>query len=151
MTMLASLGKPAGAIALALLLISLVLLALGASPAGVFGALYQGAFGNWIEFTDSLVKATPLIFTGLAISIAFSAALYNISADGQLVIGAIAAGAVGPFLSAWPRPLAIAIVLIAGALGGATWSGICGWLRARRDTNEVISTHHAELRRRANP
>jgi ABC-type uncharacterized transport system permease subunit len=138
--MLSTLGKPAAAIALAIALISLVLLALGASPAGVFIALFEGAFGNWIAFTDSLVKATPLVFTGLAISVAFSAALYNIGADGQLVIGAVAAGAVGPFLGGWPRPLAIMMVLIAGALGGAIWSGICGWLRARRDTNEVIST-----------
>lgn len=138
--MLSTLGKPAGAIAVAIALISLVLLALGASPGGVFIALWQGAFGNWIAFTDSLVKATPLVFTGLAISVAFSAALWNIGADGQLVIGAIAAGAVGPFLGGWPRPLALTIVLIAGAIGGALWSAICGWLRARRDTNEVIST-----------
>ena len=56
------------------------------------------------------------------------------------MIGAIAAGAVGPFLGGWPRPLALTIVLVAGAIGGAWWSAICGWLRARRDTNEVIST-----------
>jgi simple sugar transport system permease protein len=138
--MIRSLGKPAAAIALAIALISIVLLALGASPAGVFLALSEGAFGNWIAFTDSLVKATPLIFAGLAISVAFSGALWNIGADGQLVIGAIAAGAIGPFLGAMPRPLGVAIILIAGALGGAFWAGICGWLRARRDTNEVIST-----------
>ena len=138
--MLSALGKPAAAIALAIALISLVLLALGASPAGVFLALGEGAFGNWIAFTDSLVKATPLVFTGLAISVAFSGALWNIGADGQLVIGAIAAGAIGPFLGGWPRPLAVAIMLLAGAVGGAAWSGISGWLRARRDTNEVIST-----------
>ena len=56
------------------------------------------------------------------------------------MIGAIATGAVGPFLGGWPRPLALTIVLIAGAVGGAWWSAICGWLRAHRDTNEVIST-----------
>src|ERR1700732_3484527 len=115
-------AKPVAALVLAFALISLVLLALGASPAGVFIALWQGAFGNWIAFTDSLVKATPLVFTGLAISVAFSAALWNIGADGQLVIGAIAAGAVGPFLGGWPRPLALTIVLISGAIGG----GLCG-------------------------
>lgn len=138
--MLSTVGKPAAAIALAIVLISLVLLALGASPTGVFIALYEGAFGNWIAFTDSLVKATPLVFTGLAISVAFSAALWNIGADGQLVMGAIAAGAIGPFLNGCPRPLGLAIVLFAGAFAGAIWSGICGWLRAARNTNEVIST-----------
>lgn len=138
--MRSSLARPTAAIALAVALISVVLLALGASPTGVFLALYQGAFGNWIAFTDTLVKATPLVFAGLAIAVAFSGALWNIGADGQLVIGAVAAGAIGPFLGGWPRPLAIAIIVIAGAVGGGIWSGICGWLRARRDTNEVIST-----------
>jgi len=137
---LATLGRPAAAVALAIALIALVLPALGASPVGVFAALCEGAFGNRIALTDSMVKATPLIFTGLAISVAFSASLYNIGADGQLVIGAIAAGAVGPFLGAWPRPLAITIVMLAGALGGGIWGGICGRLRAYRNTNEVIST-----------
>src|SRR5581483_6293472 len=128
------------ALALAIAIIAGALLALGASPLGVMAALAQGAFGNWYALTDTVVRATPLIFTGLAISVAFSAALWNIGADGQLVIGAIAAGAVGPFLGGWPRPLALTIVLVAGAVGGAFWSAICGWLRARRDTNEVIST-----------
>ena len=89
---------------------------------------------------DTLVKSTPLIFTGLAISIAFSGALWNIGADGQLTIGAIAAGAIGTHLGNFPHPLAIAIILGAGAIGGAVWGGIAGWLRARRDVNEVIST-----------
>jgi len=138
--MLSSLGKPLAALALAAAIISAVLLALGASPARVFIALYQGALGNWFALTDTMVKATPLVFTGLAISLAFSAALWNIGADGQLTVGAIAAGAIGPHLGGWPRPLAIAAVLIAGAAGGAIWGAIAGWLRARRDTNEVIST-----------
>jgi len=128
------------ALAVSAALVSIVLAALGASPIGVAAALAQGAFGNWFASTDTLVKATPLIFTGLAISVAFSGALWNIGADGQLVIGAIAAGAIGPSLDGWPRAVAIAIVLVAGAIGGALWGGICGWLRARRGTNEVIST-----------
>jgi general nucleoside transport system permease protein len=138
--MLSALGKPLAALGLAAAIIALAIAALGASPAAVFIALYEGAFGNWLALTDTLVKATPLVFTGLAISLAFSAALWNIGADGQLIAGAIAAGATGPYLGAWPRPLAIAAMLSAGAAGGAAWGGIAGWLRARRDTNEVIST-----------
>jgi general nucleoside transport system permease protein len=138
--MLSSVGKPLAALALAAAIIAGVLAALGASPAGVFVALYEGAFGNWLAVTDTLVKATPLIFTGLAISLAFSGALWNIGADGQLIAGAIAAGALGPYLGYWPRPIALILMLAAGALGGALWGGIAGWLRARRDTNEVIST-----------
>ena len=138
--MLSSIARPFAALAVAFALISLVLLALGASPIGVFSALGEGAFGNWNAFTDTLVKSTPLVFTGLAVSLAFSGALWNIGADGQLTIGAIAAGAVGPWLGGWPHPVAIAIMLLAGAAGGAIWGGLAGWLRARRDVNEVIST-----------
>jgi len=135
-----SLARALGAVVLAAAIVALVLLALGASPIGAFVALAEGAFGNWYALTDTVVKATPLVFTGLAISVSFSGALWNIGADGQLVAGAIAAGAIGPWLGGWPRPAAIAILLAAGAAGGALWGGICGWLRARRDTNEVIST-----------
>ena len=138
--MLSAIAKPFAALALAAALISIVLAALGASPLGVFAALGEGAFGSWYACVDTLVKSTPLIFTGLAVSIAFSGALWNIGADGQLTIGAIAAGAIGPHLGDYPHAIAIVIILGAGAIGGAAWGGIAGWLRARRDVNEVIST-----------
>jgi simple sugar transport system permease protein len=138
--MLARLAKPIAALALAAALISLILFALGASPLAVFAALWEGAFGNWLAATDTLVKTTPLVFTGLAVSIAFRGALWNIGAEGQLLAGALAAGALGIALDGWPRPLAVGLVLMAGAVGGALWSGICGWLRDRRAVSEVIST-----------
>src|ERR1700682_1923456 len=117
--MLSSLAKPFGALAIALALISLVLLGLGASPIGVFVALGEGAFGSWYACVDTLVKATPLVFTGLAVSIAFSGALWNIGAEGQLLMGALGAGALGIALDGWSRALAVAMVLIGGAGGGA--------------------------------
>lgn len=128
------------AIALACALVTFGLFALGAPPATVFAALAEGAFGNWLACTDTLVKATPLLFCGLAIAIAFEASLWNIGADGQLLAGAIAAGACGPWLGGWPHPLAVLTILAVGTLGGAVWGGIAGWLRARRDVSEVIST-----------
>ena len=137
---MSSITRPVVALAIAVAIIAGVLLALGASPIRVSVALAQGAFGTWHACTDTIVKATPLIFTGLAISIAFSGALWNIGADGQLVAGALAAGAIGPHLEGWPRPLAILIVLVAGMIAGSVWGGICGCLRAWRDTSEVIST-----------
>jgi general nucleoside transport system permease protein len=137
---LPSLIRSAAAVTVATAIISIMLLALSASPIAVFAALGEGAFGSWYAFTDTIVKTTPLVFTGLAVSIAFTGALWNIGADGQLVIGAIAAGAIGPWLGAWPHPIAITIMLAAGAIGGAAWGGLAGWLRARRDVNEVIST-----------
>jgi ABC-type uncharacterized transport system permease subunit len=138
--MLTAALKPIAALAIAAALISIVLIALGASPLGVFAALWAGAFGNWFAITDTVVKATPLVFTGLAVAMAFQGALWNIGADGQLVVGALLAGAIGPQLGSWPRPAAVAAILIAGAIGGAMWGGLSGWLRARRGVNEVIST-----------
>src|SRR5512146_523895 len=138
--MLARLTKPVAALALSAALLALILLALGASPLAVFAALWGGAFGDWLAATETLVKATPLIFTGLAVSIAFRGALWNIGAEGQLLVGALAGGALGIAFDGWPRPLAVGLVLAAGAAGGALWSGICGWLRERSKVSEVIST-----------
>src|ERR1700674_5019938 len=128
--MLSSLAKPFGALAIALALISLVLLGLGASPIGVFIALGEGAFGNWYACVDTIVKSTPLVFTGLAVSLAFSGALWNIGADGQLTIGAIAAGAIGPHLGDFPHSIAIAIILVAGGVGGGARGGVGGGVGA---------------------
>jgi simple sugar transport system permease protein len=137
---LAALARPFVALAVAAALISVILLTLGASPISVFKALYDGAFGNWVVFTDTLAKSTPLLFCGLAIAVAFEGALWNIGANGQLLAGAMSAGALGPRLRGWPHAFATPALLIAGASGGALWGGIAGWLRARRDVNEVIAT-----------
>jgi ABC-type uncharacterized transport system permease subunit len=131
---------PIAALVIAGGIIAIVLLALGASPPGVFAALWEGACGTPIAFADTLVKSTPLIFCGLAIAVAFQGSLWNIGADGQLIFGAMAAGAIGPYLGRWPHPLAIGAMVTAGACGGGLCGGIAGWLRARRDVNEVIST-----------
>ncbi len=138
--MKAAIAKPFLALAVAALLISLILLALGASPIDVFSALYDGAFGNWLVCTDTLTKSTPLLFCALAIAVAFEGALWNIGANGQLLAGALIAGAVGPRLGRWPHAFASSGLLMAGAAGGALWGGIAGWLRAHRDVNEVIAT-----------
>ncbi len=136
----AALGKPLGALAIALGIVALALAVLGANPAATFAALLSGAFGNWLAATDTLVKATPLVFTGLAVSAAFSGALWNIGAEGQLLFGALAAAACGVHLAQWPRPPAIAVVLGAGTAAGAVAGALCGWLRARFAVSEIIST-----------
>jgi general nucleoside transport system permease protein len=136
----AALGKPLAAIAVAAALISIILLGLGASPLSVYEALWEGAFGNWLVFTDTLTKSMPLLFCGLAVGVAFEGALWNIGADGQLLAGAMGAGALGSHFHDWPHPFATLAVLTVGAVGGALWGGIAGWLRARRDVNEVIAT-----------
>ena len=113
---IATFGQPLAALVVSLALVALALAALGANPGLTFAALANGAFGNWVALTDTLVKATPLVFTGLTVSVAFSGALWNIGGEGQLLAGALAATACGIHLGDWPRPLAIAMVLCAGAL-----------------------------------
>ena len=137
---MSALLRPFAALAIAAGLICLVLLALGASPLVVFAALGQGAFGDWFAFTETLVAAMPLLFTGLAVAIAFRSAIWNIGADGQLLIGALVAGAIGPMLGGMIHLAAVALMLIAGLIGGALWGGLAGWLLARFEVNEVIST-----------
>lgn len=77
------------ALAGALVLCALLFLAVGVSPFAAFQSLAQGAFGTWRAATETLVKATPLIFTGLATAIAFRARLWNIGAEGQVFAGAM--------------------------------------------------------------
>ncbi|HEY2662736.1 MAG TPA: ABC transporter permease [Candidatus Binataceae bacterium] len=137
---MAAAGRTIAAITIAFGLTAIVLLALGASPFGVFRALCDGAFGNWYAVSDTIVRATPLIFTGLAVAIAFQGAIYNIGADGQLLIGALAAAAIGPHLKALPTPLALISILALGTTAGALWGATAGWLKAARNVNEVIST-----------
>ena len=136
----APLTRPLAALAISAALISIVLLMLGASPVGVYAALWDGAFGNWLVIVDTFTKSTPLLFCGLAVAVAFEASLWNIGADGQLLAGAMSAGVVGLTIARWPHALAVSAFLIAGASGGAAWGAIAGWLRARRDVNEVITT-----------
>jgi ABC-type uncharacterized transport system permease subunit len=138
--LISALGKPLAALAVALGLVALALAALGANPGATLAALASGAFGNWLATTDTLVKATPLVFTSLAVGLAFSGSLWNIGAEGQLLFGALAATACGIHLARWPHLLAIPIVLGAGTLAGAIAGAFCGWLRARFAVSEVIST-----------
>jgi len=138
--LVAALRRAIAAITISFGLMTLVLLALGASPLGVFAALFEGAFGGYFAITETIVRATPLVFTGLAVAIAFQGAIYNIGADGQLLIGALAAAAIGPHLNLLPMPLALLAILGAGTIAGAVWGAIAGWLKAARNVNEVIST-----------
>ena len=88
----------------------------------------------------TLFYATPLIFTGLSVSVAFQCGLFNIGAEGQLTLGALAAAAVGSLLPGCPWPLAPLLGALAAFAVGGFWGAIPGWLRARRGSHEVINT-----------
>src|SRR5690348_143961 len=101
---------------------------------------FHGSFWHALSpLSETLLNATPLILAGLAVGLAFRAGLFNIGAQGQLIIGAVFAGYVG---FAWHLPIVLHVIvaLIAGIIGGALWAGIAGWLKARTGAHEVITT-----------
>jgi simple sugar transport system permease protein len=112
----------------------------GESPWHLLGILARGAFGSRYDFGMTLFYSTPLIFTGLSVAVAFHAGLFNIGAEGQLTLGALAAAILG---AVWPRvpwPLGPLLAGLAAIVAGGLWGAIPGWLRARRGSHEVINT-----------
>jgi len=104
-------------------------------------ALWDGAFGSsYAVWSATLVRATPLLLVGLAVALAFRAGVLNIGAEGQLIVGAIAATVMALAFDGLPRVLMVPAMAIAGALAGASWAGIAAWLRRRFGVLEVIST-----------
>ncbi|HEX9448598.1 MAG TPA: ABC transporter permease, partial [Dongiaceae bacterium] len=124
----------------ALLCCSLLFLAAGANPWAAFAALAKGSLGSQRAITDTLVRATPLLLTGLATAIAFRAKLWNIGAEGQVFAGAMFAYWCQSSLGAAPAPLQVAVVVLGGLIGGALYGGLAGVLKIRFGVDEVIAT-----------
>jgi len=104
-------------------------------------ALWRGSLGSWYAFTSAtLVRAIPLMLTGVAVAIAFRAGVLNIGAEGQLLAGAAAGAAVALSLGSLPAVVVIVLALAASAMGGAAWASIAAFLRSRFAVLEVIST-----------
>ncbi len=132
-----------GAIVVALLLGAIVLKLVGGDPVAAYAHIGRAAFGNLGVFSDTLVKATPLIMVGLACSLAFRMKLWNIGAEGQFYMGALGASAVvlsGLVPQTAPAWVALPVMLVAGMVCGAIWGFIPGWLKARLKVNEIITT-----------
>ncbi len=131
------------AVAVALVLSGLLIAVIGGDPMNIGRHLLVSSFGSVGVLSDTLVKATPLIFTGLACALAFRMRLWNIGAEGQLFMGAWGASVVvlAPLLPADSSPFVlIPAMLAAGFLAGALWGGLAGWLKARFNVNEIITT-----------
>jgi len=118
---------------------SVAMLLAHASPIDGFSALFNGALGNTSEISETLVQTTALLFPALGIALAFRAGLFNIGAEGQLLLGGLAAGVLGAALPL-PGIIIIPVALLAGATVGGLWGGLAGFLRARFGANEVIAT-----------
>ncbi len=128
------------AVVLALLIGAVILLVSGANPLTAYLALLDGSFGSLGAFARTLEKATPLLFSGLAVAFAFRAGLFNIGAQGQLLLGALVAGVLGFALKGLPSFIHAPLALLGGALAGALYGAIPGALKAYAGANEVIVT-----------
>ena len=136
----ANLKIPLAAILFGLLVGGLFTLFIGKNPLAVYGAILESFLGSPRNFMEVIGQATPLILTGLSIAFAFRTGMFNIGAEGQYIIGMLAAGIVGIKLDFLPGPLLIVLGIAAGALAGAIWAGIPGLLKAKRGVHEVINT-----------
>jgi simple sugar transport system permease protein len=134
---------PALAVIAALLIGGVIMLLTGVSPASIgaaFAALFTGSLGSVAALSETLTAAAPLILAGLGIALAFRAGLFNIGAEGQLVVGGLAAVTVGFSFDGLPWFIHLPLALLAGALAGAAWAAIAGWLKAATGAHEVITT-----------
>ena len=113
---------------------------LGVAPGRFYAALFADTLGSTYGVSQVLFRATPLIFTGLAVALAFQGRLFNIGAEGQMVVGALVMAWAGYALPDMPFPLGAIFALAFGALGGAIWGAIPGILRAKTGSHEVIVT-----------
>jgi len=130
---------PIVAVLASFLIGSLFLLALNVNPIEAYTALIKGAFGNQRLATTTLIKSIPLVFTGLAVTVAYRGGVFNIGAEGQLYLGALFAVWAGTTLSL-PYPWHMIVSLLLGVAGGMIWGFIPGYLKATRDMNEIIVT-----------
>ncbi|MCK5673049.1 MAG: ABC transporter permease [Spirochaetales bacterium] len=119
---------------------AVVILLIGGNPVTAYRALIFGSMGNLKAIWETLVKATPLILTGLSFAYASRAGLINIGAEGQLYMGGFLATLVGTNFGWMPMIIHLPLTLLAGFLGGGVWGLIVGWLKIRFGANEIITT-----------
>lgn len=133
------------AILTAVVLGGLIILAVGGNPILAYYGLIQGSFGSAKALSETAVWATPFIFAGLAVALAFKGGLFNIGAEGQLALGATVSALIGYALPGWlgieiPTIIHLPLTIIVGMMAGAIWAAIVGFLKAYTGGHEVINT-----------
>ncbi len=132
---------PLVAITLALLIGGLIIVVfIGENPFKVYQIIFSTALGNLDGWGNVFYRATPLIFTALAVALAFQCGLFNIGGEGQMVIGGFALTWVGFTFTGLPSALLIPLCIVAAAAAGAVWGAIPGLLKARLGVHEVVNT-----------
>ena len=133
-------GAPVAAVVLALALAAIPLWLAGADLVGAYRQMAVASLGSWFALSETLARATPLIFTGLAVAVAFRARLWNIGAEGQLYVGAVAPWPWAPASCTARRSSSPTLVLAAGAVAGALFMLVPTWLKLRLGVDEVVTT-----------
>lgn len=135
-----TLGVPILSAVIALLLAAIPLAFAGASIGTAYAEMFKGVFGSLFSFTEMLTRATPLIFTGLAAALAFRARLWNIGAEGQLYLGAMAAVAIGSGALDVPGFVLLPLIIVLGSAAGAAGMAVPAFLKTRFGADEVVTT-----------
>ena len=127
-------------IVLAVIVGALVMVLFGYNPVDAYGALLKGAFGTLPAFTSTLTKSVPIMLTGLAVAVAFKCGVFNIGAEGQLLMGSLFAGIAGIYITFLPAFLHIPVTLLAAMVGGMLWAFIPAVMKQKFSVNVVIGT-----------
>lgn len=127
-------------IILALLIGGIIIYIMGESPFVAFSVLFAGVFSSVHTLANTVSKAIPIVFTGLAVGLAFRCGLFNIGAEGQLYIGAFFSVITAIYLKNLPGYILLPLTIMGGFAAGMIWGGIPGFLKARFSTHEVIVT-----------
>ena len=134
---------PVLAVVVAMLLGGVVMLLTGVNIPTIgqaFAALFYGSFGSLSALSETLTAAAPVTLAGLGVALGFRAGLFNIGAEGQMMVGGLAAVAVGFSFEGLPIFIHLPLALLAGMIVGAIWAAIAGWLKAATGAHEVITT-----------
>lgn len=135
-----TLGLPALALLGTVVIASLLAMIAGAQPLSVLGLILKGAFGTKFATLETLNRATPLIFTGLAVAVAFKARLWNIGAEAQLYMGAVVTVVLGTGALGWPSLALLPVIALAAMLAGAVVLLVPTFLKTRFGVDEVVTT-----------
>ncbi len=142
------LAVPVGSVIFAFIVGAVIVAFTGANPLDAYQGLVCGGFGvacaggenSALQISNTMVFLTPLIMAGVAVALPFRAGLFNIGAEGQLLVGSVACTVIGIKLGNLPAPILVPLGLLAGMAAGAAWAGIAGVLKALVGAHEVVTT-----------
>ncbi|MHB1343732.1 MAG: ABC transporter permease [Thermoleophilia bacterium] len=132
-------AQPIGSVIVALVIGGMVMAAFGFDPFQGYWGLFRYAFLSEFNVTVTILNSVPLVFTGLAVAFAFRCGLFNIGAEGQLLVGSLFAGWLGTMVHL-PMIITVPLLLVVGTIVGATWALLPGVLKATTGAHEVITT-----------